>query len=92
MKTPKEILELHISKMLKKTKQSHITIEEVRNLPEYVSAINAIKQAQKEAWDEAVDKCKKYANTKVGGYLGGISIMIIDEDSILKVKEMFKSE
>jgi hypothetical protein len=90
MKTPKEILELHISKMLKKTKQSHVTIEEVRNLPEYISAINAIKQAQKQSWDEAVDMCRKYASTKIGGYIGDMAVMMVNEDSILRVKEMFK--
>jgi hypothetical protein len=53
MKTAEEILESHLTSMLSRTKDSYVTIDEMKQVPEWEACVNAIEQAQKEVYDEA---------------------------------------
>lgn len=60
MKTAEEILESHLTSMLSRTKESYVTIDEMKQIPEWEVCVNAIEQAQKEAYDKA--KTEMYLN------------------------------
>ncbi len=82
MKTAEEILESHLTPMVARTKNSYKTIDEMKQAPEWGVCVNAIKQAQKEAYNEALE----YATEKV--YMKLLNgIIVIDKDSILKLKK-----
>jgi hypothetical protein len=54
MKTAEEILESHLTSMLSRTKESYVTIDEMKQIPEWEVCVNAIEQAQKEAYNQAL--------------------------------------
>lgn len=60
MKTAEQILESHLTSMLSRTKESYVTIDEMKQVPEWEACVNAIEQAQKEAHDKA--KIEMYLN------------------------------
>lgn len=60
MKTAEEILESHLTSMLSRTEDSYVTIDEMKQVPEWEACVKAIEQAQKEAYDEA--KREMYLN------------------------------
>lgn len=55
MKTAEEILKSHLTSMLSRTKESYVTIDEMKQVPEWKICINAIEQAQKEAYNQALE-------------------------------------
>lgn len=40
--TPEEILEKHLLLMVKRTDQSYVSVDEMKNLPEWQAVINAM--------------------------------------------------
>jgi len=66
MKTAEEILESHLTSMLSRTEDSYVTIDEMKQVPEWEACVNAIEQAQKdaynEAWEHAIALHKRIGN------------------------------
>lgn len=62
MKTAEEILESHLTSMLSRTKESYVTIDEMKQVPEWETCVNAIEQAQKEAYNMAIDDALEEMN------------------------------
>jgi hypothetical protein len=85
--TLQEVLDKHLSNMINESKDSYITLGEMKDQIEYQVVLNSLK----EVWNLAVDKCAENAEAIEGwntGYSG--SAASIDKDSILQVKEMIK--
>ena len=82
MKTAEEILESHLTSMLSRTKESYATIDEMKQIPEWEACVNAIEQAQKESYNQALEDAVENVIMKL---LNGI--IVIDKDSILKLKK-----
>lgn len=76
MKTPEEYLENHLVSILSRTTESYKSIDEMKPLPEWEACVNAIKQAQKESYNQALEDASE-----------NVRLFIIDKDSILKLKE-----
>ena len=55
MKIAEEILKSHLTSMLSRTKESYVTIDEMKQIPEWEVCVNAIEQAQKEAYNQALE-------------------------------------
>ena len=84
MKTAEEILESHLTSMLSRTKESYVTIDEMKQVPEWEACVNAIEQAQKEAYNQAIEDAVEAASCEYEkDYLTGE----IDKQSILKLKK-----
>ena len=54
MKTAEEILESHLTSMLSRVENSYVTIDEMKQVPEWEACVKAIEQAQKEAYNQAL--------------------------------------
>jgi hypothetical protein len=54
MKTAEEILESHLISMLSGEEDSYVTIDEMKQFPAWEACVNAIEQAQKEAYNQAL--------------------------------------
>lgn len=68
MKTAEEILESHLLSMLSRAKKSYVTIDEMnemKQVPEWEACINAIEQAQKEAYNQALEDVAKSIKLKL---------------------------
>lgn len=103
MKTAEEILESHLTYMLSRTEDSYVTIDEMKQVPEWEACVNAIEQAQKEAYNQALGDAAKKAKVSLFDWINGgfkefkqnsnhYSIndgtyVKIDEQSILKLKK-----
>ena len=84
MKTAEEILESHLTSMLSRAEGSYVTIDEMKQVPEWEACVKAIEQAQKEAYNQALEDAAKNAACEYEkDYLTGE----IDEQSILKLKK-----
>ena len=84
MKTAEEILESHLTSMLSRTKDSYVTIDEMKQVPEWEACVKAIEQAQKEAYNQALEDAVEAASCEYEkDYLTGE----IDKESILKLKK-----
>ncbi len=59
MKTAEEILESHLTSMLSRTEGSYVTIDEMKQVPEWVACVKAVEQAQKEAYNKAIAQILK---------------------------------
>lgn len=81
MKTAEEILESHLTSMLSRTEESYVTIDEMKQVPEWKACVIAIEQAQKEAYDQALDD--KLDANKIHIMLSGIKI---DNDNLDYIK------
>ena len=66
MKTAEEILESHLTSMLSRTKDSYVTIDEMKQVPEWKACVKAIEQAQKEAYNQATEDDKEKILTITG--------------------------
>lgn len=66
MKTAEEILESHLTSMLSRTEDSYVTIEEMKQVPEWEACVKAIEQAQKEAYNQALEDNKEKILTITG--------------------------
>ena len=92
MKTAEEILESHLTSMLSRTEDSYVTIDEMKQVPEWEACVKAIEQAQKEAHNQALDDCLKHVavyqdewfDHRAGEWRFGIPT--IDKESILKLR------
>ena len=70
--------------MLSRTKESYVTIDEMKQVPEWEACVNAIEQAQKEAYNQALEDAAENAACEYkNDYLTGE----IDKESILKLKK-----
>jgi len=84
MKTAEEILESHLTSMLSRAEDSYVTIDEMKQVPEWEACVKAIEQAQKEAYNQALEDAAESAACEYEkDYLTGE----IDEQSILKLKK-----
>lgn len=84
MKTAEEILESHLTSMLSRTEDSYVTIDEMKQVPEWEACVKAIEQAQKEAYNQALEDAAENAACEYEkDYLTGE----IDKQSILKLKK-----
>jgi hypothetical protein len=59
MKTTEEILESHLTSMLSMAEGSYVTIDEMKQVPEWEACVKAIEHAQKEAYNKAIDQALK---------------------------------
>lgn len=66
MKTAEEILESHLTSMLSREEDSYVTIDEMKQVPEWEVCVKAIEQAQKEAYNQALDDAAE--NVEVDTY------------------------
>lgn len=78
--------------MLSRTKDSYVTIDEMKQVPEWEACVKAIEQAQKDAYNQAIDdviKSVKVVNTKKLNFETGKweNVPLIDQTSILKLKK-----
>ena len=103
MKTAEEILESHLTSMLSRTEDSYVTIDEMKQVPEWEACVNAIEQAKKDAYNQALDDATEKAKVSLFDWINGgfkefkqnsnhYSIndgtyVKIDEQSILKLKK-----
>ncbi len=103
MKTAEEILESHLTSMLSREEDSYATIDEMKQFPAWEACVKAIEQAQKEAYNQALDDAVENALISLFDWISGgfkefkqysnhYSIndgtyVKIDEQSILKLKK-----
>jgi hypothetical protein len=103
VKTAEEILESHLTSMLSRTKDSYVSIDEMKQVPEWGACVNAIEQAQKEAYNQALEDATEKAKVSLFDWINNgfkefkqnsnhYSIndgtyVKIDEQSILKLKK-----
>ena len=85
MKTAEEILESHLTSMLSRTEDSYVTIDEMKQVPEWEACVNAIEQAQKEAYNEALEDAVNPHEVDVY-YDENVGFCIVQQ-SILKLKK-----
>lgn len=94
MKTAEEILESHLISMLSRAEDSYVTIDEMKQVPEWEACVKAIEQAQKEAYNQAIDDALeeiddyKLEYDDFNDFSAGVSsILNKDKQSILKLKK-----
>ena len=85
MKAAEEYLIKYLIPMLNRIDNSYVSIDEMKETPEWDITIKAIKQAQIDAYNQALKDVVENASSYTS--IGGNKHHRIDSESILKLKK-----